>query len=253
MAHDVTIDGRAYRVRAPLGVFALSALTLGMYWLYWYYRVNDDVRMYLRNYSIRPLVSTFAIAGLFVAGPVVVVVVLTDAWWLLAIAALLVVMALVGFFHTGRRVMTAEEQAGVEPSSAGLALLLYLFAGFFGGSYLQAGLNRAWTRAAGEERERLAAASMAAPEREPVKPFPRPAPKAGTNLVTPDDVGSRVTFQFELPNGYTTEAVGVFERWDPAAETYFVRKKDGTEVRVPARGVRHGKVIPDRPATPSPR
>jgi hypothetical protein len=64
-----------------------------------------------------------------------------------------------------------------------------------------------------------------------------------TNTVTPQDVGSRVTFQFELPNGYVGEAVGVFERWDEAAETYFVRKKDGGEVRVPARGVRHGKVI----------
>ena len=63
------------------------------------------------------------------------------------------------------------------------------------------------------------------------------------NTVTPQDVGSRVTFQFELPNGYVGEAVGVFERWDEAAETYFVRKKDGGEVRVPARGVRHGKVI----------
>jgi hypothetical protein len=64
-----------------------------------------------------------------------------------------------------------------------------------------------------------------------------------TNTVTPQDVGSRVTFQFELPNGYVGEAVGVFERWDEEAETYFVRKKDGGEVRVPARGVRHGKVI----------
>lgn len=64
-----------------------------------------------------------------------------------------------------------------------------------------------------------------------------------TNTVTPQDVGSRVTFQFELPNGYVGEAVGVFERWDEAAETYFVRKKDGTEVRVPARGVRYGKVV----------
>ena len=36
----------------------------------------------------------------------------------------------------------------------------------------------------------------------------------------------------------------MFERWDEEAETYFVRKKDGTEVRVPARGVRFGKVIP---------
>jgi hypothetical protein len=66
----------------------------------------------------------------------------------------------------------------------------------------------------------------------------------GENLVTPYDLGKRVTFQFELPNGYLSEAVGVFERWDQAAETYFVRKKDGTEVRVPSRGVRFGKVIP---------
>ncbi len=64
----------------------------------------------------------------------------------------------------------------------------------------------------------------------------------GQNLVTPEDLGRRVTFQFELPNGYVSEAVGVFERWDEAAETYFVRRKDGTEVRVPARGVRFGKI-----------
>lgn len=68
------------------------------------------------------------------------------------------------------------------------------------------------------------------------------------NQVTPHDVGRRVTFQFELPNGYVSEVVGVFERWDREAETYFVRKKDGAEIRVPARGVRHGKVIPDPPS-----
>jgi hypothetical protein len=67
----------------------------------------------------------------------------------------------------------------------------------------------------------------------------------GENLVTPDDLGKRVTFQFELPNGFVSEAVGVLERWDEAAETYFVRKKDGTVARVPARGVRHGRVIPE--------
>jgi hypothetical protein len=64
------------------------------------------------------------------------------------------------------------------------------------------------------------------------------------NQVTPDDLGKRVSFQFELPNGYLSEAVGVFERWDDEAQTYFVKKKDGAEVRVPARGVRFGKVIP---------
>jgi hypothetical protein len=65
------------------------------------------------------------------------------------------------------------------------------------------------------------------------------------NQVTPDDLGKRVTFQFELPNGYRSEVVGVLERWDEAAQTYFVRKKDGSEIRVPARGVRYGKVIPE--------
>jgi hypothetical protein len=66
---------------------------------------------------------------------------------------------------------------------------------------------------------------------------------ATSNLVTLDDLGKRVTFQFELPNGYVGEAVGVFERWDEDAETYFVRRKDGSEARVPARGVRFGKVV----------
>ena len=78
----------------------------------------------------------------------------------------------------------------------------------------------------------------------------------GQNLVTAADLGKRVTFQFELPNGYISEAVGIFERWDDEAQTYFVRKKDGTEVRVPARGVNHGKVIPDAPpagARPAPQ
>ena len=72
----------------------------------------------------------------------------------------------------------------------------------------------------------------------------------GRNQVTPHDVGRRVSFQFELPNGYLSECVGVFERWDEDAETYFIRTKDGGEVRVPARGVRFGKVVPDAPATP---
>jgi hypothetical protein len=65
----------------------------------------------------------------------------------------------------------------------------------------------------------------------------------GQNLVSKEDLGKRVSFQFELPNGYVGEAVGVLERWDEEAETYFVRKKDGTEVRVPVRGVRFGKVV----------
>jgi hypothetical protein len=65
------------------------------------------------------------------------------------------------------------------------------------------------------------------------------------NLVTPGDLGRRVSFQFELPNGFQSEVVGVLERWDDEAQTYFVRRKDGEVVRVPVRGVRFGKVVPE--------
>ncbi|HLA92276.1 MAG TPA: hypothetical protein VJO36_01905 [Actinomycetota bacterium] len=65
----------------------------------------------------------------------------------------------------------------------------------------------------------------------------------GQNLVTPGDVGKRVSFQFELPNGFLGEAVGVLEYYDEGAETYMVRRKDGELARVPLRGVRYGKVV----------
>ena len=64
-----------------------------------------------------------------------------------------------------------------------------------------------------------------------------------TNVVQPTDVGKRVSFQFELPNGFLGEVVGTLEWYDVAAATYMVRRKDGQLARVPARGVRHAKVV----------
>ncbi len=65
----------------------------------------------------------------------------------------------------------------------------------------------------------------------------------GQNLVTPEDVGRRVTFQYELPNGYLSEVVGTLEWYDESAATFVVKRRTGELVRVPARGVRHGKVV----------
>ena len=52
-----------------------------------------------------------------------------------------------------------------------------------------------------------------------------------------------MSFQYELPNGYVSEAVGVLEAWDEAANTYLIRDTRGSLTRVPALGVRFGKVI----------
>jgi hypothetical protein len=64
------------------------------------------------------------------------------------------------------------------------------------------------------------------------------------NLVKPSDVGRRVSFQYELPNGFVSEVVGTLEFWDDAANTFMVRNRDGGLIRVPALGVRFGKVLP---------
>jgi hypothetical protein len=64
------------------------------------------------------------------------------------------------------------------------------------------------------------------------------------NLVTPEDLGKRVSFQFELPNGYLSEVVGTLESYDQPAETYLVRARDGSLERVPRRGVLFGKIVP---------
>ncbi|HEX9311594.1 MAG TPA: hypothetical protein VGA30_02050 [Actinomycetota bacterium] len=64
------------------------------------------------------------------------------------------------------------------------------------------------------------------------------------NQVRGSDVGKRVSFQYELPNGYVGEVVGTLEAWDEAANTYLVRNREGNVVRVPALGVRFGKLVP---------
>jgi hypothetical protein len=66
---------------------------------------------------------------------------------------------------------------------------------------------------------------------------------SGQNLVTPADVGKRVSFQFELPNGFLGEAIGVLEYYDEGAATFVVRRKDGELARVPLRAIRFGKVV----------
>ncbi|HXJ64888.1 MAG TPA: hypothetical protein VNN79_14125 [Actinomycetota bacterium] len=63
------------------------------------------------------------------------------------------------------------------------------------------------------------------------------------NFVAPGDVGRRVSFQFELPNGFIREVVGNLEDYDRAAQTYLVRNKAGELVRVPGIRVRFGRVV----------
>lgn len=63
------------------------------------------------------------------------------------------------------------------------------------------------------------------------------------STVTPEHVGRRVTFQYELPNGYVGEVVGILKWFDEAAQTFMVEDRHGKLARVPLKGIRAGKVV----------
>lgn len=66
---------------------------------------------------------------------------------------------------------------------------------------------------------------------------------AARKEVTPAHTGRRVSFQYELPNGYVSEVVGTLEWFDEAATTFMVKNKHGELIRVPEKGVRYSRVV----------
>ena len=61
MAELVSIQGHRYLKRNPLGVLGLSFITLGIYFFYWYYQINDELRRFEHDETISPVRSLMAI------------------------------------------------------------------------------------------------------------------------------------------------------------------------------------------------
>jgi hypothetical protein len=128
MADVVTLHNTAARakLRSPWAVAVLPVLTLGIYHLVWWYRINREMRDYGRAHGCdlgqRPARSVLALFPGF----------------------LLIVPTLVAYARGTERVQAAARLAGTEPVSGWVALLLYLVlpAAFF--AYLQASLNAVW-------------------------------------------------------------------------------------------------------------
>ena len=107
------------RIRSPWTVWCLSVLTLGVYYLIWYVRLNKEIA------RVAGVDVTVVTAGLWVSQCV------PFANW-------------VSLAHTAQRLRTALELAGAEPSvSAGRTILASLW---FGSHirYLQRHANELW-------------------------------------------------------------------------------------------------------------
>jgi hypothetical protein len=128
MAETVTIDGHPYLKRNPLGVLGLSFITLGIYFLYWYWKVNDDLRIFEHDESISPTRSLMAM--LF-------------GW-------ILIVPPFIAMYNTANHVRGVEDRMAIQPAlEPSLVIVLMFLFSIGNGAYLQEHLNRIWDRAAG--------------------------------------------------------------------------------------------------------
>ena len=143
MAETVTIEGQQYLKRNPLGVLGLTFITLGIYGLYWYYKVNDEIRRFEKDETISPARSLMA---------------LLFGW-------LIIVPPFIAVWNTANHVLKMEERSGVQSQiSPALAVVLLLVISFALGIYVQEHVNRVWDKAAGTR----------APAAPPMPPPPAP-------------------------------------------------------------------------------
>ena len=125
MVSDRTVGDGERSIRSPFGVFVLAIVTLGIYYLVWYYKVNRELR---------------DAAGIDV-DPFVAVLAITIGW-------LIIVPPFVSWYHTFERIQQAQRQAGLtSEANPILGFILYLVALYFLPVellYAQDELNKLW-------------------------------------------------------------------------------------------------------------
>jgi len=128
MAETVTIQGQPYLKRHPLGVLALWFITLGIYFFYWYYQINDELRRYEHDDTISPVRSLIA---------------MIFGW-------LIIVPPFIAMYNTAKHLQSTEQRLAIMPQlEPALVIVIMLFVSVGNGVYIQEHLNRVWDRSAG--------------------------------------------------------------------------------------------------------
>ena len=128
MAEDVQIQGSPDpgKIRNPLGVIGLTLITLGIYWIVWYYKINKEMAAMgeargSEECGTSPGTSVLAIT----------------------LGSLIIVPAFVSMYKTWARLNAAERLTGTpEAMEPGLGFLLSVLLSPVGTYILQANLNK---------------------------------------------------------------------------------------------------------------
>jgi hypothetical protein len=123
MADLVVSDGIGYRRRNPWAVWGLGVVTLGVYHLVWYYKINNELRNYGENVD-----AALALLAVILG-------------WII------IVPPFVSFYRTAQRIANAQERSGAGERImpvAGLVLWFFHIVAAFAPTYYQFELNKAW-------------------------------------------------------------------------------------------------------------
>jgi Domain of unknown function (DUF4234) len=128
MAYELQIRGSESKVkiRSPWAAALLPIITLGIYHLVWWYRINRELREYgqAKGYDLGQN-PTNSVLALFPGG-------------------LIIVPALITYWRGTKRVQGAARVGGHEPVNGWIALILYLLLAPGLWAYLQSSLNILW-------------------------------------------------------------------------------------------------------------
>jgi hypothetical protein len=128
MAYEMQIrqSQAPVKIRSPWAAALLPFVTLGIYHLVWWYRINREMSDYgkAKGYDLGQN-PTNSLLALFPGG-------------------LIIVPALITYWRGVKRVMGASRLAGQEPVNGWLAIVLYLLLAPALWAYVQVSLNKVW-------------------------------------------------------------------------------------------------------------
>jgi hypothetical protein len=109
--------------RSPATVLGLSFITFGVYYLVWYYKINDEIRRHDPDIKVTPGWSVVAIS----------------------LGAFLIVPAFISSYTTAARIRQMQlDDGATQTISPVVALLLYMFLGLGYPLYIASQLREHW-------------------------------------------------------------------------------------------------------------
>ena len=132
MAYEMKIRGTEdeVKVRSIWAAALLPIITLGIYHLVWWYKINKELKGFgeAKGYDLGQN-PTNSVLALFPGG-------------------LIIVPALITYWRGTKRIMGAAKIAGREPVSGWISVILYLLLAPAFWAYLQNSLNHIWAQEA---------------------------------------------------------------------------------------------------------